>query len=221
MLVRDCMTRHPILVSPSTPLSTAQQLMAENNVRHLPVVEDGKQLVGLLTRSALAMNADMLGSLNVWEITRSLGALTAKNAMIKRAKVQVITPQRSVERAAGFMLDTKVGCLPVIEDEKSRVVIGIVTATDMLRSLQEMLGLPGSGVRVTIRMQNKRGEFNRLMSVLGQTDWCVMGIGTFPVRKEPTLYNTVIKISDVDEQEVRALFETVDGQEIVDLRTID
>ena len=221
MLVRDCMTHHPILISPTTPLSTAQQLMAENNVRHLPVVEDGKRLVGLVTRSTLAVNADMLGSLNVWEITRSLGSLTAKNAMIKQPKVKVITPDRSVERAAVIMLETKVGCLPVIENEKSRVVVGIVTAIDMLRSFQEMLGLPGSGVRVTIRMQNKRGEFNRLMSVLGKTDWGVMGIGTFPVRKDAGLYNTVIKISNVNEDEVRALFESVDGQEIVDLRTID
>ena len=50
MLVRDCMTHHPIMVPPSMPLSEAQQLMADNKIRHLPVVEDGKRLVGLLTR---------------------------------------------------------------------------------------------------------------------------------------------------------------------------
>lgn len=221
MLVRDCMTHHPIMVPPSMALSEAQQLMADNKIRHLPVVEDGKRLVGLLTRQSFALKPDMLASLNVWEITRSLAGLTARQAMIKLPQVKIVTANRTVEAAAGIMLDNKVGCLPVVEDEDRKVVVGIMTAIDMLRSLQEMLGLPDSGVRVTIRMQNKRGEFARLMAVVAEQGWGVMGIGTFPVRKDPSMYNAVLKISDVDLEEVRAVFSAVDGQEIVDLRTID
>lgn len=220
MLVRDCMTHHPIMVPPSMALSEAQQLMADNKIRHLPVVEDGKRLVGLLTRQSFALKPDMLASLNVWEITRSLAGLTARQAMIKLPQVKIVTANRTVEAAAGIMLDNKVGCLPVVEDEDRKVVVGIMTAIDMLRSLQEMLGLPDSGVRVTIRMQNKRGEFARLMAVVAEQGWGVMGIGTFPVRKDPTMYNAVLKISDVDLEEVRAVFSAVDGQEIVDLRTV-
>ena len=221
MLVRDCMTYHPIMVAPTMPLSEAQQLMADNRIRHLPVVEDGKRLVGLLTRDSLRLKPDVLGSLNVWEISRSLAGLTVRQAMIKLPQVKLITPNRSVERAAGVMLENKVGCLPVVEDEKNKVVVGIVTAVDMLHSLQEMLGLPDTGVRVTVRMQNKKGEFARLMGVLAEQGWGVMGIGTFPVRKDPSMYNTVIKINDVDPEEVRAVFSKVDGQEITDLRTVD
>ena len=158
MLVRDCMTYHPIMVAPTMPLSEAQQLMADNRIRHLPVVEDGKRLVGLLTRDSLTLKPDVLGSLNVWEITRSLAGLTVRQVMIKLPQVKMITPNRSVERAAGIMLENKVGCLPVVEDEKNKVVVGIVTAVDMLHSLQEMLGLPDTGVRVTVRMQNKKAE---------------------------------------------------------------
>lgn len=220
MLVRDCMTHHPIMVPPSMALSEAQQLMADNKIRHLPVVEDGKRLVGLLTRQSFALKPDMLASLNVWEITRSLAGLTARQAMIKLPQVKIVTANRTVEAAAGIMLDNKVGCLPVVEDEDRKVVVGIMTAIDMLRSLQEMLGLPDSGVRVTIRMQNKRGEFARLMAVVAEQGWGVMGIGTFPVRKDPSMYNAVLKISDVDLEEVRAVFSAVDGQEIVDLRTV-
>ena len=59
------------------------------------------------------------------------------------------------------------------------------------------------------------------MGVLAEQGWGVMGIGTFPVRKDPSMYNTVIKINDVDPEEVRAVFSKVDGQEITDLRTVD
>ena len=219
MLVRDCMTRHPILISPSTPLPEAERIMAENRIRHLPVTEDGKRLVGLITRRSLALKPDLLGSLDMWEITRMLAGLTARNVMIKLPKVKTIGANRTVERAVGVMLDHTVGCLPVVED--GNIVVGIVTAVDMLRSLQEMLGLPDAGVRVSVRMANQPGEFAALMGLLAERKWGVMGIGTFRVRKDPMMYNTVVKISNVDEAEVRAAFSTLQGHEIIDIRSID
>lgn len=53
MLVKNCMTRHPIMIAPEKLASEAQKIMAENNVRHLPVVGDGKRLLGLITRERL------------------------------------------------------------------------------------------------------------------------------------------------------------------------
>jgi acetoin utilization protein AcuB len=44
------MTRHPITVTPTTPISRAAQLMLEYKIGGLPVVENGK-LVGILTES--------------------------------------------------------------------------------------------------------------------------------------------------------------------------
>ncbi len=37
MLVKDCMTRHPIMISPKMPAAEAQKIMADNHIRHLPV----------------------------------------------------------------------------------------------------------------------------------------------------------------------------------------
>lgn len=62
MLVKDRMTRHPILISPTTLATEAQNIMAENNIRHLPVAGDGKRLLGLITRQQLAMKPDDLGT---------------------------------------------------------------------------------------------------------------------------------------------------------------
>ena len=50
MLVKDYMTRHPLLGDPEMSTIDAQRFMGENNIRHLPIVGDGKRLVGLVTR---------------------------------------------------------------------------------------------------------------------------------------------------------------------------
>ncbi len=217
MLVKDCMTRHPAMISPEAPAAEAQQVMAENKIRHLPVVGDGKRLVGLVTHRRLTLEPDKLGSLNVWEIGRYLSNLKVKKIMIPAKQVHTIKSDRTVERAARFMEEHNIGCLPVIDEDNA--VIGIITEIDLLRSYEEMLGLPVPGVRVTMRMPNKWGEFEKLISVVGK-QWGVMGIGTYPSPRKEGYYDTVIKIPNVSVDEVKEVLGQIPGQEIVDIRDV-
>jgi acetoin utilization protein AcuB len=217
MLVKDCMTRHPILASPEMQAAEAQRIMSENNVRHLPVTGNGKRFLGLLTRERLSMKADTLSSLNVWEITRFLSGLTVGELMIRAEKVVTIEPSKTVERAAQMLADNKIGCLPVIEEG---VVIGILSEVDVLRSFQEMLGLPSNGIRVTVRMPNRSGEFAKLTAALAAQEWGIMGIGTFPSPRRPGYYDAVLKIPKVSMAEAEAVFSRIAEQEIVDIREV-
>lgn len=216
MLIKDCMTRHPIMIPPSTPAMEAQHIMTENSIRHLPVVGPGKRLLGLVTRQRLALDAGRLSSLNVWEITRFISKLTAGDVMIKAGDVITIEPDRTVERAARTMTENKIGCLPVVEDN---MVVGILTEDDLLRSYQELLGMPFPGVRVTMRMPDQKGEFAKLNRVLAAHNMGVMGVGVYPTPRQPGFYDAVVKITDFSLEEVRAAMQKVEGQEIVDIRT--
>jgi acetoin utilization protein AcuB len=200
------------------PATEAQHVMAENNIRHLPVVGDGKRLVGLITRERLSLKPDTLGSLDVWEISRYLTNLTARQLMLKERDVVTIAPDRTIERAAALMTEKKIGCLPVVE--KNNVVVGIVTQIDVLDSFQEMLGLPVEGIRVTVRMPDRPGEFSRLTKVVGDNNWGVMGIGSFPARRHPGFYDVVLKIRSASVDEVQSALEQLEDQVIVDIRTV-
>jgi acetoin utilization protein AcuB len=204
------------MISPETSAAGAQQIMSENKVRHLPVVGDGKRLLGLITRQRLTLKPDILGSLNVWEITRYLSKLTVKDVMLKAKDVHTIKPDRTVERAARTMADQKIGCLPVLED--GDVVTGILTEVDLLRAFQEMLGLPEEGTRVTMRMPDKEGQFARLTTVIANEGWGIIGIGSFPSPRTPGFYDAVLKIPRVPVDQVRDVLSQVPEQEIVDIR---
>ena len=216
MLVNDCMTRHPILISPSTPAARAQKIMVENKIRHLPVVGDGKRLKGLITRQRLALKADELGSLNVWEITRTLSNLKTKDLMIKAPDVFTITADKTIERAARTMQEHMIGCLPVLEDD---IVIGIITENDLLSAFQEMLGLPAEGVRVTVRMPDDE-KFINLAAIIVEKGWGVMGIGSFPAYRHPGYWDVVIKIPRVSVEEVEEALSKLPRQKIVDIREV-
>ena len=192
--------------------------MAQNQIRHLPVTADGKRLEGLVTRTRLALKADLLGSLNMWEISRQLGNLTVKDVMVRKEEVLTIAANRTIERAAKIMADHKVGCLPVVDTDG--VVEGIISEVDVLHSYQELMGLPVDGLRVTVRMPNRKGEFAKLMRVMAQNEWGVMAVGTYPTFRRDGFYDVVLKIPGVSEAEVQAAFSQIEAQEVVDVRDV-
>jgi len=217
MLVKDCMTRHPIMISPETLAPEAQRIMAANNIRHLPVVVDGKRLEGLITNESLKLDAEAIGSLDVWDITRHLSNLPVKKLMVKARDVRTIGPNETAEWAAKILMEKKIGCLVVVE---GNVVTGILSEIDLLHAFQAMLALPSEGIRVTMRMPDRKGEFAKLTAVLGQHEIGVMGVGTYPSPRQEGYYDCVLKIRGVPEEKIKAVLGNIPDQEIIDLRHV-
>jgi acetoin utilization protein AcuB len=215
MFVKDYMTRHPVMVEPTMSIVEAQGIMAECKVRHLPVAEKGKQLVGLVTRQSLRIPPAKLGSLNVWEIARFLSNLTVKDVMVKGKNVTAIGQDATLEEAAQIMVKNKIGCLPVLEEG---VVVGIITDTDLLVELADLLGGDVAGVRVTIRVPDKIGEFAKITSAIAAQGWGVYASGSVPTPKKPGCWDVVIKVKDVPRDDLIAVLEKIEGQEVVDVR---
>jgi len=217
MIVKDYMTKHPVMIEPTGSIVEAQGIMAETKVRHLPVVEEGKRLVGLITQETLRVPPTRLTSLNVWEITRFLSDLTVKDVMVKRKDVITIGPDATIEEAARVMVENKIGCLPVLEED---IVIGIITDTDMMAHLVEMLAAPEPSVRVTMRMSNVKGELARLVAAISAQGWGIWALGGMFAPKDPDKWDAVFKISDAPREQVVAALSDVKGQQIIDVREV-
>lgn len=215
MLVKDFMTRHPVMVPPTTPAAEAQQVMRDNKIRHLPVVGDGKRLEGLITRERLGVSPTDLGSLNVWEITRFLSNMTVKDMMLKGKDVITTAPDVTLEDAARIMAKKKIGCLVVLEED---VVVGVITETDMLVELNQLLGGDVSGVRVTIRMPDRVGEFAKVFGAISSQGWGIYASGSVPTPKHPGYWDVVVKVRNVPKDDLVAVLKGIEDQEIVDVR---
>lgn len=217
MLVKDYMTKHPLMVQPTMPIVEAQRYMAENNIRHLPITGKGKRLSGLVTRQTLLVQPATLGSLNVWEITRFLSNLTIGDVMIKAKDVISIDKDATIEQAACIMVENKIGCLPVLEED---VVIGIITEIDLLAQLMEMMATRVPGVRVTVRMPDAKGELAKLVSAIAAQGWGIRACGGAPAPKNPAKWDAVVKIRNVPKDDLIAVLKKVEGQELMDVREI-
>ncbi len=218
MIVKDYMTRHPVMIESRSSVVQAQAIMVETGVRHLPVIEEGKRLVGLVTQESLRVHPARLASLNVWEITRFLAEMTVKDVMVKGNDVVSIGPDATIEEAAQVMAERKVGCLPVVEEG---IVVGILTDIDMMAHLMELMAAQTHGVRTTVRMLNdKAGELAKLVAAVAAQGWGIVALGGAVSPRDPTKWDAVIKLSGIPKEKVVAVLGSVEGQQIIDVREV-
>jgi acetoin utilization protein AcuB len=214
MLVKEVMTSHPVVIEPHTPVTAAQRLMKEGNIRHLPVVQEGKGLVGLITRDALnrALPSE-LSSLSIWEINHHLGRIVARDVMVK--KVITVTEEVTVEEAARIMIQRKIGSLPVLRQGR---LVGIVTDIDLLDALSNLMGWRQAGVRITVQVPDEKGQLARVAVAIAQAGGLLVGGGSYPA-PEPLKANIVFKVRNVPVDRMAALLQELEGVEILDIRS--
>lgn len=127
MKVKDVMVKEVATLDVNDELSLANDIMRLGRIRHLPVV-DGTRLVGIISerdlfRSSLAQ-ALGYGSQASRDLMKTL---RIKDIMIKQ--VDTISPEAKLCEAVRIMMDKKIGCLPVVEDD---LLVGLITETDIL-----------------------------------------------------------------------------------------
>lgn len=217
MLVKDYMTPHPILAEPTMRVVEAQKLMTENHIRHLPVVGDGKRLLGLVTQARLAVPVERLASLNVWEITRFLAELTVSQVMLTGADLHTTHPDATLEEAAELLIQNKLTGLVVVAPG-SDTVAGIITDTDLLVELQNLLGAIDAGWRAVMRVPDRLGEFRKVARVIGDRNWGIMAMGSVRSPRHPGYWDIIVKVRHCTREELTAALTSIPDQVLVDLR---
>lgn len=139
-IVRNWMTINPIVTTPRTKLSEAHRLMVEHNIRYLPVVNHDR-LVGILTRWDIHKTESLDGGDLRSQLLESILDRLIVREMMACAPA-VISPDATIEEAAGLMVEHRIGGLPVVEDNK---LVGMITETDISMSIlqQEICTSPG------------------------------------------------------------------------------
>lgn len=217
MLVREYMLQHPIMIEPHRSVFEARRVLVENNIYYLPVVGDGKRLLGMITPPRLAIAPERLESLDMWEITRYVQTLRIDKVMVKGNELATISPDNTLEEAAEVMLRRRTGGLPVVEKGRD-IVMGLITDNDLLIEFRNLLGAVEQGWRVTVRVPSREGEFLRLTRVIIENHWGLMAMGNVRAPRTTDKWDVVLKVVGPTREELVAALEAIEGQEIRDIR---
>ncbi len=143
MFVADYMTKPPRTVSPGTMLPVARELMTAGDFRHLPVVDDGDRLVGIVTDRDLrsALPTGLLTEAEKKTFHDRVATMSVRSVMTPT--VAWLPVAATLDDALLLFDRTKVGALPVL-DQNQRVV-GILSIRDLLTAYRQIFGLGVKG----------------------------------------------------------------------------
>ena len=132
LTVRDLMANNPTTLDLNETLDLAEDIMNLGRIRHMPVIEGGK-LVGIISQRDLFRSA-LITALGFGRRTTRALIKTIRIKEIMTKNVVTIAPDTRIEDAARAMVKGKIGCLPVVQDDR---LVGILTETDIVRHLAD------------------------------------------------------------------------------------
>lgn len=133
LTARDIMTPRPIYVNENDTLRNAANEMFSADIRHLPVINNREELVGMLSDRDLR---ELINPLVSSPEERSARLDTRIKELLPEGVVSV-SLETEVTDIIEMMLEHRYGAIPVVcEDGTS--LCGIVSYIDVLRVAQEM-----------------------------------------------------------------------------------
>ena len=119
------MTTDVITIDVDDNLNAARKIMHDKRIRHLPVVDAGGQVAGLVTITDVLAATDSF--LRDDDSKLHPEQIPVKDVMV--SDVITVDEHAGIRQAAIFLEKHRIGCLPVVTDGKLR---GIVTDTDFV-----------------------------------------------------------------------------------------
>jgi len=138
-----------------------------------------------------------------------MSKLTVKEIM--KTGLITVSPDTTIEKAVALAQTKKVGCLPVVEDDR---VVGIITTNDVFyKVLNPLLGVGATGARIIVYDAGTREESHKVMDVVIKTG---LKVQTFWIPPIPDKFDLVLHL---DTNDATSIIEQLRGMGYkVDLR---
>ncbi len=129
LTVSDLMTRDLFTLLEDDNVTVADEMMKWRNFRHIPVVNDQNEIVGIITnRDILKISVSAFAGISQRDQRFIHNKLKAKDVM--QSKIITVPENTSLFAAAKILTTNKIGCLPIISKGK---LVGIVTEADFVK----------------------------------------------------------------------------------------
>lgn len=167
MFIERSMTRKVVTIEKEASILKAETLMKEHHIRHLPVVENGQKLIGIVTDRDFkgAMPYEVFyapDSPEAQKAREKMGQLTVADIM--STQLVTLSPADTIQDALLLIQKARVGALPVVDENGN--LKGILSVRDLLRAFVNVLGLGTPGTLVGIIVEEKVGQMKKIVDAI-------------------------------------------------------
>ncbi len=140
IFVDEVMTVNVVTTTPDTDLHEAARLLSENRISGMPVVDENKRVIGVISEADVLVLAGMKQGHTFRDILRNIlgEPLAARKGGEKVQDVMSFPPITSkadddVSDVAKILDEKRIKRLPVVDDEGR--IIGIISRADIVRAI--------------------------------------------------------------------------------------
>lgn len=190
MIIEDIMMKDVITLTQDATIEEAIETVKEKKIRHIPIVDDHQNLVGLLCDVDIRSATPSIFRIDEYkeDLLRPVSDIMVKNVLTAH-------PLDFVEEIAYTFYAQRISCMPVVSDQK---LIGIVTETDLLHTYVELTGANQPGSQIEIKVKNRPGTLSQIAAIIKRHNANVNSIFIYPYKDEAASKVLVLRIQTMN-----------------------
>ncbi|WP_434120641.1 CBS and ACT domain-containing protein [Salinicoccus roseus] len=183
MLVERIMTSPVRTLTPEHTIEDALNMMSTYSFRHIPLVDDEENLVGIVSDRDIKLTLPSVLSDDDPDFT-----LKVPISRIMRKRVTYCHPLDFVEEIALDFYHYAIGAIPVLRNGK---VVGIITQKDMLNTYLELTGITEPGSMIEVEVEDRTGIIYDIGRVFKELNIKIVSISVYR-KKEKKGFKTIV-----------------------------
>ena len=133
--VSNYMSPQVVTIPPTMGIREAFFKMKENSIRHLPIVDENNNLIGIISDRELRRPNWVDEAQDIAHVYYLDNSMLVSDVMI--TKVHIIHTYDTLNKAVTLLLDNHIGAAPVLD--KTENLVGMLSAIDLLRALKDSI----------------------------------------------------------------------------------
>jgi acetoin utilization protein AcuB len=190
VIVEEIMKTAVTVLSKEDTIADAIRIMNEKRIRHLPITDEAGRLQGLVTDRDIR---DATPSIFHTELFKE--DLQRPLKMIMKTDIITGHPLDFAEEIAAVFYEQRIGCLPIINDNK---LVGIVTETDLLHTLVQLTGAHQPGSQIEVKVPNRAGMLFEIAEVICKRKANIQSVLVYPDKKDDKYKILVIRVQTMN-----------------------
>lgn len=190
MLVEEIMNTSVPALTPTHTINDALLILKEKRIRHIPIINADKEVVGVVTDRDLkeATPSTLLNYKNPEVYELPLEKIMSKNPIVGH-------PLDFLEETATIFYDNRIGCLPIVSQGK---LVGMITESDLLYKFIELTGAHQPGSQIEVRVPNKPGILFEVSKVFYAQKVNVLSVLVYPDKTNADYKILVLRVKTMN-----------------------
>ncbi|QTN00099.1 CBS domain-containing protein [Sediminibacillus dalangtanensis] len=176
MLVEEIMKTEVITLTPNATIAEALHILNEHPIRHIPIVNSEKQVVGIVSdRDVRDASPSIFQQDNVSdELHNSIHSIMS-------TPVVTVHPLDFVEEIAAIFYEQEFACVPVVRENR---LVGIVTEKDMLYTLIQLTGTNVQSSQLEVKVPDRAGILPEVANIFGRRKVNITSVLIYPYKSD-------------------------------------